>query len=58
MSLSPDEVYAVTAYVLPMNRIVPESAVMNAQTLPAVRMPDHDGSREPEIPGVRCMRDC
>lgn len=43
MSLSNDEVYAVTAYVLHLNGIVPETAVMNAQTLPQVRMPNRDG---------------
>ena len=43
MSLTNDEVYAVTAYVLHLNGIVPESAVMNAQTLPQVKMPNRDG---------------
>ena len=43
MSLSNDEVYAVTAYVLHLNGIVAESAVMNAQTLPQVKMPNRDG---------------
>ena len=42
-SLTDDEVYAVTAYVLHLNGIVPESAVMNAQTLPQVKMPNRDG---------------
>jgi S-disulfanyl-L-cysteine oxidoreductase SoxD len=43
MSLTNEEVYAVTAYVLFLNGIVPESAVMNAQTLPQVKMPNRDG---------------
>src|SRR6266568_7049816 len=34
LSLSDDEVYAVSAYVLFLNGIVGEDAVMNAQTLP------------------------
>ncbi len=42
-TLTDDEVYAVTAYVLNLNGIVPESAVMNAQTLPQVKMPNRDG---------------
>jgi cytochrome c len=42
-TLSNDEVYAVSAYVLNLNGIVPESAVMNAQTLPQVKMPNRDG---------------
>ncbi|HEV7801796.1 MAG TPA: cytochrome c [Burkholderiales bacterium] len=43
MSLTNDEVYAVTAYVLHVNGIVGEDATMNAQTLPAVKMPNRDG---------------
>ena len=42
-TLSNDEVYAVTAYVLNLNGIVPESTVMNAQSLPQVKMPNRDG---------------
>ena len=41
-SLSPDEVYAVTAYVLHLNGIIAESDEMNARTLPAVKMPNRD----------------
>jgi mono/diheme cytochrome c family protein len=43
LSLSDDEVYAVSAYVLFLNGIVGEDAAMNAQTLPAVKMPNRDG---------------
>jgi mono/diheme cytochrome c family protein len=43
LSLSDDEVYAVSAYVLFLNGIVGEDAVMNAQTLPRVKMPNRDG---------------
>ncbi len=42
-TLTDDEVYAVSAYVLNLNGIIPESAVMNAQTLPQVKMPNRDG---------------
>ena len=41
-SLSDDEVYAVTAYLLRLNGIIGESDVMNAETLPKVRMPNRD----------------
>ena len=41
-SLSDDEVYAVTAYLLYLNGIAGESDVMNAETLPKVRMPNRD----------------
>lgn len=43
LSLSDDEVYAVSAYVLFLNGIVGEDAQMNAQTLPQVKMPNRDG---------------
>jgi cytochrome c len=43
LSLSDDEVYAVSAYVLFLNGIVGEDAQMNAQTLPQVEMPNRDG---------------
>ena len=39
-SLSDDEVYAVTAYVLQLNGIIGEPDEMNAQTLPKVTMPN------------------
>ncbi len=42
-SLSDDEVYAVCAYILQLNGIIDESAVMNAQTLAKVQMPNRDG---------------
>jgi len=42
-SLTNDEVYALTAYILAMNKIIGEQEVMNAQTLPKVRMPNRDG---------------
>jgi cytochrome c len=49
-SLTNDEVYALTAYVLSLNKIIGASDVMNAQTLPKVRMPNRDGfiARFPE----------
>jgi len=42
-SLSADEVYALTAYLLFENRLIGERDEMNARTLPAVRMPNRDG---------------
>jgi cytochrome c len=38
-SLTPDEVYALCAYLLFINHIVPENAVLDAKTLPKVEMP-------------------
>ena len=42
-SLTSDELYAVTAYVLHLNGIVGETDAMSAETLPKVRMPNRDG---------------
>jgi cytochrome c len=39
-SLTDDEVYAVTAFILNLNGLIGEQEEMNAQTLPAVRMPN------------------
>ena len=43
-SLTPDEVYALTAFLLYRNDVLTsEDAVMDAQSLPKVQMPNHDG---------------
>jgi hypothetical protein len=42
-SLTNDELYAVSAYVLQLNGLIGKDDVMNAQTLPKVRMPNCDG---------------
>ena len=41
-TLTADQTYAVIAFILSRNGIVSEDAVMNAETLPAVRMPARD----------------
>jgi cytochrome c len=42
-TLSNDEVYALTAYVLSLNKLIGEKDTMNAETLPKVKMPNRDG---------------
>ncbi|RZN24774.1 cytochrome c [Bradyrhizobium sp. Leo121] len=42
-SLTNDEVYAVVAYILNLNGIVAENEIMDARTLPKVKMPNRDG---------------
>lgn len=42
-TLTSDEVYALTAYLLVLNKVIGENEVMNAATLPKVRMPNRDG---------------
>ena len=41
-TLQPDEVYAVVAWLLAENEIIPRDAEMNARSLAAVKMPAHD----------------
>lgn len=54
--LSPDEVYALTAFVLRLSDIVGEDQVLDERTLPQVRMPNRDGfvaDPRPDVsPGV------
>jgi S-disulfanyl-L-cysteine oxidoreductase SoxD len=42
-TLTNDEVYALTAYLLALNKLIGENDVMNAKTLPQVQMPNRDG---------------
>ena len=39
-SLSPDQVYAVSTYILYLNNLVPQDAVLDAETLPKIEMPN------------------
>ena len=61
-SLTADEIYALSAWLLHANGIVVADAVMDAQTLPAVRMPNRDGFIEadtkPDFIAERCMQAC
>lgn len=67
-TLTADQVYAVTAYVLHLNEILPADAVLDAKTLPAVHMPNRDGytldhglaavDGKPDVHNTACMRDC
>jgi S-disulfanyl-L-cysteine oxidoreductase SoxD len=41
-SLSANEVYSLTAYLLNINGVIPEDAVMDAKSLPKVMMPNRD----------------
>jgi cytochrome c len=67
-TLTPDEVYALTAYVLNLNDILPADAVLDQESLPKVRMPNRDGfttahgfmrkDGKPDVRNPACMRDC
>jgi mono/diheme cytochrome c family protein len=42
-SLNANDVYALTAFILDRNEIIPEDQVINAASLPKVKMPNRDG---------------
>jgi len=50
-TLSNEEVYSLTAYILALNGLIEEDDVMNAETLPKVQMPNRDAfvARFPEL---------
>jgi len=53
-SLTPDEVYSVTAWLLHQNGIIAENAVIDSATLPVVQMPNRHGfvpDPRPDVPG-------
>ncbi len=60
-SLTPDQTYAVTAYVLHLNEIIGQEAVLDAESLPRIVMPNLpqfvDDPR-PDVRNTACMRDC
>jgi cytochrome c len=41
-TLTPDEVYSLTAYLLFVNKVIPEDQVLDKQSLPKVKMPIGD----------------
>lgn len=60
-SLSNDEVYAITAYILHLNELLPEEAEVDAEKLRAIRMPNRDGfilEARPDTPDEACMSGC
>lgn len=62
-TLSADDVYAITAYVLNINNIVPNDFVADRDSLPKVKMPNRDHfiweDPRPDTPsGTACMAAC
>ena len=47
-SLTADQVYAVSAYILYLNNIVTEDTVLDATSLPRVEMPNRNGFISPD----------
>ena len=42
-TLKPNEVYTITAFLLYKNGVIPEDQVVDAQSLPQIKMPNRDG---------------
>jgi cytochrome c len=67
-SLTAQEVYALTAYVLNLNESVPYDTVLNRLSLLAVQMPNRDGyttahdilrvDGKPDVRNTRCLKEC
>lgn len=61
-TLTPDQVYALTAYILNLNNIVPGDFVADKDSLPKVKMPNHDSftwqDPRPDTQDKACMKDC
>ena len=60
-SLTNDEVYALSAYILNLNGLVGKTDEMNSKTLAAIKMPNRDGfivDDRPDTNAVRCMTNC
>ena len=60
-TLTTNEVYAVSAYLLNLNGIIPDNAVMDQNTLARVQMPNRNGfivDDRPDTKAVRCMSNC
>ena len=61
-SLAPNDVYAITAYILNLNNLVPDDFVADRASLPKVRMPNRDGfllrDPRPDTHDTACMQAC
>ena len=60
-SLSNDDVYAVSAYILNLNGLLPADATLDAKTLAAIKMPNRygfGGDPRPDVKNPACMSGC
>ena len=60
-SLDNDDVYAVSAYILNLNGLLPGDATLDAGTLRAIRMPNRSmfvGDPRPDVRNPACLSDC
>jgi mono/diheme cytochrome c family protein len=60
-SLSNEDVYAVSAYILNLNGLLPADATLDAKSLAAIKMPNRDnfvGDTRPDVKNPACMSGC
>jgi S-disulfanyl-L-cysteine oxidoreductase SoxD len=60
-SLSNDDVYAVSAYILNLNGLLAADATLDAKTLSAIKMPNRGmfvGDPRPDVKNPECMANC
>lgn len=60
-SLTDDEVYSITAYVLYLNDLVEDDFVLTADNLASIEMPNKDGfffDDRPDTKNTGCMKNC
>ena len=60
-SLSNEDVYAVSAYILNLNGLLPTDALLDAKTLSAIEMPNRGmfvGDPRPDVKDPECMKEC
>jgi cytochrome c len=60
-SLSNEDVYAVSAYILNLNGLLAADATLDAKTLAAIKMPNRSmfvGDPRPDVKNPECMTDC
>lgn len=60
-SLSNEEVYGVTAYLLHKNNILPETATVGAENLASIKMPNRNNfyiDNRPDVKAAQCMEEC
>jgi mono/diheme cytochrome c family protein len=60
-SLSNDDVYAVSGYILNLNGLLPADATLDARTLSAIKMPNRNmfvGDSRPDVKNPACLTGC
>ena len=60
-SLGNDDVYAVSAYILHLNGLIPADTTLDAGALRAIKMPNRNmfvGDSRPDVKNPACVTDC